>query len=302
MVASPTRSSPEHADALADDDAAWLGQVGARLRRARAQRGMTRRVLAAQSGVSERYLAQMEAGGGNASIVLLRAIARALGTEPAALLSDSAGEAPAGCSMRHLEGLLGRLTEAQSAEARSLLQRHFAGRLQDNRGRRIALIGLRGAGKSTLGRRLAEARETGFIELDREIEREAGMELREIFERQGQRGFRRLERQVLARLLQQPDGIIATGGSIVADPSNFALLLRGCLTIWVRATPEEHMQRVLAQGDLRPMQDNRAAMDDLRAILASREDLYARADLVLDTGGRTLEQSVAALLQLVADA
>ncbi len=278
-----------------EDDATWLRRVGERLRRARAQRGMTRRALASQSGVSERYLAQMEAGGGNASIVLLRAIAKALGIEPAALLADLPDR-----DSQRLDGLLGRLTEAQTAEAELLLLRHFAVRLKDNRGDRIALIGLRGAGKSTLGRRLADMRGIAFVELDREIERESGIELREIFERQGQTGFRALERRVLTRLLQEPAAVIATGGSIVADPESFALVLRGCLTIWVRAAPEEHMQRVIDQGDLRPMRDTRQAMADLRAILASREELYAKADLVLDTTGRTLEQSLGDLRRLLA--
>ncbi len=164
----------------------------------------------------------------------------------------------------------------------------------------MALIGLRGAGKSTLGRLLARQRGAAFHELDREIEAEAGMGLAELFELHGQSGFRRLERAVLERLLAGEGALVlAAGGSIVADPATFALLLRGCRTVWVRATPEEHMARVVAQGDMRPMQDNREAMADLRTILAAREPLYARADLVLDTAGQGVEHSFAALLRLL---
>jgi len=248
-----------------DDDDCYLRGLGGRLRATRAERGMTRRALSRQCGVSERYLAQLEAGGANVSVVLLRGIAGALGVSPARLLETGPAPAPP-TSRRH----------------------------------RIALIGLRGAGKSTLGSRLAEMQGCRFIELDREIERDAGLELREIFEQQGQAGFRALERRALARLLDLPGAVIATGGSIVADPETYAALRQGCLTVWLRAAPEEHMQRVIAQGDLRPMQDRRAAMADLRAILASREPLYAQADLVLDTSGRELERSFAELQRLVA--
>ena len=252
------------------DDAAFLRDIGERVRHARAQRGMPRRLLSQHSQVSERYIAQLEAGTGNVSILLLRHIAAALGVAVTDLLADRAAE----------PSMPGR---------------------DPNRDSRIALIGLRGAGKTSLGRRLAERRKVPFHELDREIERAAGMELREIFERDGQPGFRRLERQTLDRLLVAETAcVIATGGSIVADPATFAHLLAHCRAVWIRATPEEHMQRVIAQGDLRPMQDNGQAMDDLRAILASRETLYSRADLTLDTSGRSLDESAASLFELLA--
>ena len=251
------------------DDAAFLREIGERVRHARAQRGMPRRLLSQHSRVSERYIAQLEAGTGNVSVLLLRHIAAALGIGVVDLLAERAA------------------VPAVPAP-------------DPNRATRIALIGLRGAGKTSLGRLLADRKKIPFHELDREIEREAGMEVREIFERDGQPGFRRLERQTLERLLASETAcVIATGGSIVADAATFGHLLAHCLTVWIRATPEEHMQRVIAQGDLRPMRDNRQAMDDLRAILASREALYARADLTLDTSGRRLEESVAALVGMV---
>ena len=199
-----------------------------------------------------------------------------------------------------IDGLLSRLSEADLQEARQVLQTRFAAAAVDHRRGRIALIGLRGAGKSTLGRLLAEDRGVGFVELDREIEREAGMDISAVFELHGQPGFRRLERRVLERLASEPlASVLAAGGSIVADPATFALLLGNWRTVWVRTSPEEHMQRVVDQGDLRPMHDNRQAMDDLRAILASREQLYAKADLVLDTAGRSQAQSFHELLALL---
>ena len=274
-------------------DAAFLRAVGDRLRLQRARRGVTRKILAQRSGVSERYIAQMEAGSGNVSILLLRAIAEALGISPTDLLCDQQ-DRPA------VSALLARLPPALLDEAHDLLLRRFGAPSDEHRQSRVALIGLRGAGKSTLGRRLAESRKIPFHELDREIERAAGLDLREIFELHGQAGFRRLERAALDRTLAIPGAVvIAAGGSIVAEPSTFERLLAGCRTVWVRATPEEHMRRVIDQGDLRPMQDNRQAMADLRTILASREALYARADIVLDTSGRTPAESLADLSALL---
>jgi XRE family aerobic/anaerobic benzoate catabolism transcriptional regulator len=289
----PADAPPEPAD----QDANFLHGLGERLRLIRARRGISRRILSQQSDVSERYIAQMEAGDGNVSILKLRAIAHALGVSVTELLGERAERA---ADAMLIEGLLSRLTEPDLQEARQLLQSRFAAAAAGHRHRRIALIGLRGAGKSTLGRMLAAERGVGFLELDREIEREAGMDISAVFELHGQPGFRRLERRVLERLVAEPAGaVLAAGGSIVADPATFALLLGNWRTVWVRASPEEHMQRVVDQGDLRPMQDNRQAMDDLRAILASREQLYAKADLVLDTTGRTPADSFQNLLALL---
>jgi XRE family aerobic/anaerobic benzoate catabolism transcriptional regulator len=281
----------------ADEDAGFLHGLGERLRLIRARRGISRRILSQQSDVSERYIAQMEAGDGNVSILKLRAIALALGVSVTELLGERVERA---ADAMLIDGLLSRLTEPDLQEARQILQARFAAATVDHRHGRIALIGLRGAGKSTLGRMLAAKRGAGFVELDREVEREAGMDISAVFELHGQPGFRRLERRVLERLVAEPAGaVLAAGGSIVADPATFALLLGNWRTVWVRASPEEHMQRVVDQGDLRPMQDNRQAMDDLRAILASREQLYAKADLVLDTAGRTPAQSFQDLCALL---
>ena len=158
---------------------------------------------------------------------------------------------------------------------------------------RIALIGLRGGGKSTLGRLLAEALEMPFIELDREVERRSGMALAELFEMFGQSTFRRQEGAALQAVLEQhPRFVLATGGGLVTEPATFELLLASCFTVWLRASPEEHMNRVIEQGDLRPMSDNSRAMEDLVAILQSREALYAKADLAFDTKGCRPQQAL----------
>jgi XRE family transcriptional regulator, aerobic/anaerobic benzoate catabolism transcriptional regulator len=281
---------------VGDDWAAFLRELGERLRLARARRGMTRRLLASQSGVSERYIAQMEAGSGNVSVLLLRAICGALGVPAAELLADPPDAGP---ERAPLDPLLARLSAAQLAEARTLLIGRF-GTGPSARRRRIALIGLRGAGKSTLGRLLAEQREVPFFELDGEVEREAGLAVGAIIELHGQAAFRRLERRALERLVAHPEAVIAAGGGIVAEPGTFDLLLGHCRTVWIRTSPEEHMRRVIDQGDLRPMRDgDRQAMRDLRTILASREALYARADLVLDTSGKPVGESYMQLLDLI---
>jgi XRE family aerobic/anaerobic benzoate catabolism transcriptional regulator len=252
------------------DDMAFLRSLGRRVRLLRARRGMTRRILAAQSGVSERYISAVEAGTGNGSILLLRALAAALNVGLRALLEDEA-ELAVGVGDRD------------------------AG-YHD----RIALIGLRGAGKSTLGPLLAGRVGVPFVELDREVEKEAGIGMGEIMELHGQAGFRRLERAVLERVIATyPKAVIAAGGGIVAEAATFARLLGACLTVWVKAEPEMHMQRVIDQGDLRPMRDNRRSMDDRRAILASREALYARADVAIETTGRTVAETVEALVDAV---
>ena len=281
---------------------AYLRALGERLRLIRAQRGMSRRVLAKHSGVSERYIAQFEAGAGNMSLLLLRRLTGSLGVPIEDLVAaDRLDRSPDAVL---LDRLLSRLSPAQLGEARRLLTERFAPDVSGVRRNRIALIGLRGAGKSTLGRRVAEARGTTLVELDREVERISRMELRDIFEVHGPTGFRRLEREALEMVLaaEQPV-VIATGGGLVSEPATFELLLASCLTVWIKASPEEHMSRVVAQGDERPMADDKTnAMDDLKAILSSRAPLYAKADLVLDTSDRTLEESLSDLSAMLDEA
>ena len=278
----------------APDEIALLQALGARMRTMRARRGMTQRALSLRSGVSERYIAQFESGGGNVSVLVLHRVGQALGIPIAELLADRAE--PQG-DLAALHGMLARADPSKLPGARRLLADWLGQSADPLRSSRIALIGLRGAGKSSLGQALAARRGVPFVELDREVERQSGMDLRDIFEMHGQDGFRRLERQVLEAVLARGGAmVLAAGGGIVAESATLDLLLAHCLTVWVRTSPEEHMQRVVTQGDERPMRDNTNAMADLRAILASREALYARADLVLDNQGRALEDSLAELM------
>jgi XRE family aerobic/anaerobic benzoate catabolism transcriptional regulator len=275
----------------------YLDRLGERVRRLRNQRGMTRKALAQHAEVSERYLAQLESGEGNCSIVLLRRIAHALGVQLPQLVSDAA-EPPLDAVL--LQQLIDRLPAPALREARDLVMRHFAESASSRRSR-IALLGLRGGGKSTLGRLLAQKRGVPFIELDREIERITGTSLSEIFELFGQETFRRAEREALDHVLAaHKEFVMATSGSIVTEPATLELLLASCFTVWMRAAPHAHMARVVAQGDLRPMTANPRAMDDLVSILNSREPLYAKADAALDTNGRSIEQSLAELSSLTA--
>jgi XRE family aerobic/anaerobic benzoate catabolism transcriptional regulator len=275
----------------------YLRRLGERVRMLRNRRGMTRKALARHAKVSERYLAQLEAGLGNGSIVLLRRIARAIGLPVTQLVHEGAEPA---LDLVLLSQFLERLSPPTLAEARELLLERFSKPSEDVRRRRIALIGLRGGGKSTLGRLLAERLGVPFIELDREIEQRSGAKLSEIFEMFGQETFRRAEREALDDILRKHESfVIATSGSIVTEPGTLELLLASCFTVWVRAEPEEHMKRVMAQGDMRPMANSARAMDDLISILKSREPLYAKAEIVLTTTAKTPEQNLAELLRLV---
>jgi XRE family aerobic/anaerobic benzoate catabolism transcriptional regulator len=275
---------------------AYLHRLGARVRTLRHQRGITRKALAQHAKISERYLAQLEAGLGNCSIVLLRRIAHAIGLPVTQLVQEGA-EPPLDLVL--LSQFLERLPPDMLVEARKLVTEHFSSATEDRR--RVALIGLRGGGKSTLGRLLAERLDVPFIELDREIERRSGATLSEIFDMFGQETFRRAEREALDEVLRRhPHFVIATSGSIVTEPGTLELLLASCFTVWVRAEPEEHMKRVLAQGDMRPMANNARAMEDLVSILKSREPLYAKAEAVLATTGKTPEQNLAELLRVIA--
>ncbi|HEY4825073.1 MAG TPA: helix-turn-helix transcriptional regulator [Solirubrobacteraceae bacterium] len=278
----------------AGDDAVFLAAVGDRVRELRARRGMTRKILAKDSGVSERYLAQLETGQGNASLSILRRIARALDVPLASLIADSP-EPPA--ELTRATELLRRLGPEQLAEARALLIKAFGDADAAGRTGRIALVGLRGAGKTTLGALLAERLDVPFVELDREIERESGVSLATIFDFYGQAGFRRMERRCLDRVIEEhPRFVLATGGSIVSEASTFERLLAACWTVWLKAAPAEHMERVVAQGDMRPMAGNRESMADLQRILAGREPLYRRADAEVDTSGKPVPEALEALL------
>jgi len=234
----------------------YLSRLGERVRGWRTEQGLTRKALSAASGVSERYLAQLEAGQGNISVLLLRKVARAMGVSIERLVREEEGNLD-----------------------------------------RIALLGLRGAGKSTLGARLARERNVPFIELDREVEQEAGAKLGEVFAMYGQDAFRRFERRALERVLAQNErAVIATGGSLVTDPANFQLVREHCFCVWLKASPEEHMNRVIAQGDMRPfegkMRGRSTALDEIRQLLADRDPLYARADLTIDTSGKSPKESL----------
>jgi XRE family transcriptional regulator, aerobic/anaerobic benzoate catabolism transcriptional regulator len=276
-------------------DAEYLKLIGDRVREARARRGMTRKILAKDSGVSERYLAQLESGQGNVSALLLRDIARALDVRIESLVPE--GPEPS-VDLIHTTEFLRRLSPAELANARELLLGHFGAMDDQARRHRIALIGLRGAGKSSLGALLAEHLDVPFIELDRLIEQASGVTLGVIFDLYGQSGFRRLERRCLEDVLQRfPRFVVASGGSLVSEPATFERLLTTCFTIWLRTTPEEHMKRVLAQGDVRPMADNLESMTDLKRILAVREPLYKKADLQVTTTGHSIPECLEAMLR-----
>ncbi len=277
-------------------DAEFLRALGERVRQARAHRSITRKSLATQSGVSERYLANLESGQGNASVLLLRHVSAALNMAPEDLLRDAEDE-PA--ELQTIRQLLRGMSPQHLAKASELLLRSFHDQSAEQR-KRIALIGLRGAGKTTLGKKLAQKLKRPFIELDRELEREAGTSLSEIFLLYGQPGYRRYERRCLESLLKNQGAcVIATGGSIVSEPGTYQLLLSTCFTVWLKALPEEHMARVIAQGDTRPMEGNAQAMNDLRRILNNRAGLYGQANAVVDTAGKNVAKSLNELNQII---
>ena len=289
-------------DSVEPDDGkdAFLAALGETVRLRRARRGMTRRALAGEAGVSERHLASLESGVGNASILVLRQVARALDC-PVTELFDAPGGGPDAALIREL---LRHRSERDLHRARIALARLFGEPASAAARRtRIALIGLRGAGKSTLGKRLAGHLGVPFIELNREIQRIAGCSVTEIHALYGLAAYRRYERRALDDTIQrgQP-AVIATPGGIVSDIATFNRLLDQCFTVWLRASPDEHMSRVLAQGDYRPMAGNAEAMDDLRRILAGRTAFYAKADIEFDTSGISVEESLAGLRAAIAEA
>lgn len=280
----------------------YLTHLGERIRSLRAARGMSRKDLARGADVSERYLANLETGTGNASVLLLRQVAAALDVPLPVVLAEVDGQAaglggPGASEFSQLVQWLAQLPASDLARVREAAQHALSpAESRDARHRRIALIGLRGAGKSTLGRALAAAEGMPFVELNAAIEQEAGASLSEIHSLYGQAAYRRYEMRALERVLRDHDTmVLATPGSLVSEPATFNLLLSRCLTVWVRTSPEEHMARVVAQGDMRPMEGNREAMTDLRRILQARTPLYSRADVSIDTSGQDAASSLQAL-------
>src|SRR5882757_10406616 len=281
---------------LNESDPDFLANLGRRVRQARVERGMARSALSRAADVSERYLAQLESGEGNASVVLLRRIAAALGVRIADLLDS--GEPVT--EQLLIQRFLSSLPPKRLEEVLRRLTQDF-GQEEAVRKKRITLIGLRGAGKTTLGAALAKSMRRPLVELDKEIEREAGISLSEVFLLYGQAGYRRIERRCLERVINSQEDIVLTvGGGIVSEPETYNLLLLNCYTVWIKAAPEEHMARVVAQGDLRPMAGHAEAMEDLRNILTARESLYGKADAVVDTSGCSIDNSLAALRQVIA--
>ena len=279
------------------DHAVFVTGIGRLVRLSRAKRGMTRRQLAQESGASERYLAQIESGQGNPSVLILKSIAQALDVPIVELLPRANGRPAA---MTHVLDVLARTPVAELPALAELIESHAARHVAADRGRRIALVGLRGAGKSTLGRRLADELACPFIELDRLVEQDYGARIPDLIEMAGLATFRRYERACLERVIDEHDtAVIATAGGIVSDAETYALLLRRSHTVWVRASPDEHMKRVMEQGDFRPMAQNREAMADLVAILEARRPDYARAQAELDTSGDTIERSFGKLQDVV---
>jgi XRE family transcriptional regulator, aerobic/anaerobic benzoate catabolism transcriptional regulator len=288
-----------------------LAQVGGRVRELRRRRGWTQLELGRASGVSVRFLGQLEAGSGNISLGRLALVARALGATMAELLTlDPAGGGGAREVGQAGQAVTRGVSSSQRAEdgpaellAELLRQRGPAevaralelarSLLEVSPGVRVALLGIRGAGKTTVGARLAERLGVPFVELDALVEQLAGLPLASVFELHGEGYYRRLEQQALLSLLARPSFVVATGGSIVTSPDRYALLRRACRTVWLKARPEDHWERVLAQGDGRPMRENPRAMDELRALFESRSPLYAQAHLTVDTGGAGVDEVVA---------
>lgn len=261
--------------------ARYLVALGQQIRALRALRGMTRKMLAAHSGISERFLADVESGIGNVSVLLLHRLANALNVSTELLVTENPKQ---DVEFLHAVEFLRSLNSDQLRKTQSWLTKRFRPRNVKDRTTRIALLGLRGAGKSTVGALLARQLGCPFIELDRLIEEASGMPLASMFDMYGQAGYRRFERRCLDQLLSQNRRfVLATGGSLVSESATFQRLRECCFTVWLRANPEDHMRRVLAQGDTRPMANNPEATSDLSRILVEREPLYSKADLTVDT-------------------
>jgi XRE family aerobic/anaerobic benzoate catabolism transcriptional regulator len=283
----------------------FLVALGARVRALRSRRGMTRKALSLATDVSERHLANLEYGIGNASILILLQVAGALQCSLSELLGDVTTRSPEWLLIRELlehrdEDTLRRARIAIGELLGTGGAHGAGGRVRSSR---VALVGLRGAGKSTLGAMLAEDLGCPFIELSREIEKFAGCSVSEIQALYGQNAYRRYERRALEETIQIHDeAVIATPGGIVSDPATFNQLLTHCTTVWLQAAPEDHMGRVVAQGDMRPMKASREAMEDLKSILAGRAAFYSKAELRVDTSAQPLSATFAELRRSVRQA
>jgi XRE family aerobic/anaerobic benzoate catabolism transcriptional regulator len=294
---SPSASKPASVSrsSLLSQEREFLFWLGARVRELRNRRGMTRKLMSREADISERHLAQIESGEGNVSIVLLQRIATTLGVTLHELF-ESRTHKP---EKQIVLDLLDRLPVTSLTEIVSRIRNEFVPE-ESARRQCIALIGLRGAGKSTLGSRLGRETGTPFVELDAEIEKESGMPLADIFSLYGRPGYRAIEHRVLDRVLRERDrAVLSVGGGIVSERDTYDLLLSKCYTVWIKALPKEHMSRVIAQGDFRAMAGNDRAMEDLRKILEAREPLYLRADAQLDTSGSSVDASFAKLKAIV---
>ena len=291
-------SAGAESQANGDDKNPFLVALGERVRALRSRRGMTRKAVALAAEVSERHLANLEYGTGNASILVLLQVAGALQCSLAELIGDVTTSSPEWLMIREL--LEGR-DEATLHKVRAAIGEMLGtGGSNRQRSSRVALVGLRGAGKSTLGQMLADDLGFPFVELSREIEKFAGCSISEIQALYGMNAYRRYERRALEEAIQiYPEAVIATPGGLVSDAATFNLLLAHCTTVWLQADPEDHMKRVSAQGDLRPMAASREAMEDLKRILAGRAAFYSKAELKLDTSAQPLEASFMALRSLV---
>jgi len=306
-------AEPSGADRMSHDQAARgldpqgeeknpaLVALGERVRALRARRGITRKVLARSAGVSERHLANLEGGVGNASYLVLLQVAGALQCALAALIGDVTTSTPEWLMIREL---LEHQSDATLRRVRVAVGELLGtGGANTTRSTRVALIGLRGAGKSTLGQMLARDLDFPFVELSREIEKFAGCSISEIQGLYGMNAYRRYERRALEEAIQiYPEAVIATPGGLVSDPATFNQLLAHCTTVWLQADPEDHMRRVTAQGDMRPMAASGEAMEDLKGILIGRAPFYSKAEFRLDTSAQALGPTFTALRQLVREA
>ncbi|NWG25348.1 MAG: helix-turn-helix transcriptional regulator [Pseudorhodoplanes sp.] len=300
MALDPVKAKEKERAAQAPDpaqSAAFVAEIGQLVRRGRAKRGLTRRQLAQDSGISERYLAQIESGQGNPSVIVMKAIADVFEVPVFELLPHAT---PNNIAMAGIIDRLSRVPQAELPPIAAMIEQRVRHDGALDRARRIALVGLRGAGKSTLGKRLAERLNVPFVELNRVVEQDYGASVSTLIEMSGVATFRRYERACLEKVIEENDAVvIATAGGIVASAETYALLLRRTHTIWLRAAPQDHMSRVIEQGDFRPMAQNREAMSDLVAILEARRADYAQAEAELETSGDSVEESTRKLEKLV---